>query len=182
MSESAILVVLGAAVLAALLYPLLRRAAGPVPPRATPRPTPAPEAGDLPDELAELDLDFKMGRLSEADYTELRQRALERVPAPANPAVERAAGPASPAGDEPPPVVAAPRAGRGDRADRGEALVRRERQRARAECPSCGVRPEPGARYCSSCGTRLATCPSCGERLPSAGARFCPGCGRALEA
>lgn len=36
-----------------------------------------------------------------------------------------------------------------------EAEIRRARAQLRV-CPSCGPRPEPGARYCSSCGAALA--------------------------
>lgn len=36
-----------------------------------------------------------------------------------------------------------------------EAEIRRARARLRV-CPKCGPRPEPGARYCSSCGDALA--------------------------
>ena len=46
-------------------------------------------------------------------------------------------------------------------------------------CPTCGPRPEPGARFCSACGTPVApgtACPHCGAALP-AGARYCADCG-----
>jgi hypothetical protein len=36
-----------------------------------------------------------------------------------------------------------------------EAEIRRARAQLRV-CPTCGPRPEPGARYCSSCGAALA--------------------------
>lgn len=36
-----------------------------------------------------------------------------------------------------------------------EAEIRRARAQLRV-CPNCGPRPEPGARYCSSCGAALA--------------------------
>ena len=36
-----------------------------------------------------------------------------------------------------------------------EAEIRRARAQLRV-CPSCGPRPESGARYCSSCGAALA--------------------------
>ncbi len=51
-------------------------------------------------------------------------------------------------------------------------------------CPSCGVRPEPDALYCSTCGSRLpapAACGRCGAAL-SAGSRFCEGCGGRVAA
>jgi hypothetical protein len=39
--------------------------------------------------------------------------------------------------------------------DAAEAEIRRYRATS-AVCPSCGVRPEPGARFCSSCGRALS--------------------------
>ena len=39
--------------------------------------------------------------------------------------------------------------------DPAEAEIRRARAQTRV-CPTCGPRPEPGARYCSSCGAALA--------------------------
>ncbi len=46
-------------------------------------------------------------------------------------------------------------------------------------CPTCGPRPEPGARVCSSCGKPLVVdrpCRSCGAGLRPV-SRFCPECG-----
>ena len=49
-------------------------------------------------------------------------------------------------------------------------------------CPSCGFAVSEGAKFCASCGERLAiSCPSCGAHVP-AGARFCPECGTGLAA
>lgn len=39
--------------------------------------------------------------------------------------------------------------------DAVEAEIRRARSQLRV-CPTCGVRPEPAARYCSRCGRPLA--------------------------
>ncbi len=48
------------------------------------------------------------------------------------------------------------------------------------ECPSCGAPNDDAARFCSSCGTRLArTCPACGASVELR-ARFCPECGTRL--
>jgi predicted ATPase/class 3 adenylate cyclase len=45
------------------------------------------------------------------------------------------------------------------------------------KCPSCRGENPSGARFCQSCGVRLAqACGSCGAALP-AGARFCGSCG-----
>ena len=47
-------------------------------------------------------------------------------------------------------------------------------------CPSCAEPLEPGARFCSICGTEVgADCPSCGG-VVAPGDRFCVSCGRGL--
>ena len=58
---------------------------------------------------------------------------------------------------------------------------------ARIECPNCSAHNPEGAKFCSSCGTRLevpaaatVTCPSCNAENV-AGAKFCSSCGTALE-
>jgi Double zinc ribbon len=63
--------------------------------------------------------------------------------------------------------------------DLAEQLVRQYREK-HSTCPSCGDRPEPDSRYCSSCGRVLQPCPGCGHTVEQLGARFCPRCGAAL--
>ncbi|HEY4690698.1 MAG TPA: FHA domain-containing protein [Anaerolineae bacterium] len=51
-------------------------------------------------------------------------------------------------------------------------------------CPACGTLNQPAARFCLSCGSRLAdaagpACPRCGAN-PLPGDRFCDECGAAL--
>ncbi|HVF22353.1 MAG TPA: SPFH domain-containing protein [Pyrinomonadaceae bacterium] len=45
-------------------------------------------------------------------------------------------------------------------------------------CPSCGNQNNPGAKFCTECGTKLgaATCPNCKADVP-ANAKFCNECG-----
>ena len=45
-------------------------------------------------------------------------------------------------------------------------------------CPSCGNQSNPGAKFCTECGTKLgaATCPNCKAEVP-ANAKFCNECG-----
>jgi class 3 adenylate cyclase/tetratricopeptide (TPR) repeat protein len=48
------------------------------------------------------------------------------------------------------------------------------------QCPGCRQHNPATARFCATCGTRLAAgCAACGAALPS-GARFCPACGVAV--
>lgn len=127
MNETAVLVVIGLVAAAFVLRPLLRGRGGAPGVRQEP-------AGErvhptVPDELAELELDRAMGRVSEADFEKWR-RELD---------VEAA------------PVAAATPTPR-DASARAEALVRQWREAPRPTCPNCGLRPEPSARYCSNCG------------------------------
>jgi hypothetical protein len=168
MSETVVAVLIGAIVLALVVMPLLRGGGRP-PSHAGLQGTGPIDVPEGPDEVAELDLDHAMGRLSDADYEALRRRVkgphADEPPVPATPAP-----PAS--------VAAVP----DDLEERAEALIARHRDRPTPSCPACGERPEPGARFCSSCGQRLATCQGCGMAVPQEGARFCPGCGIPLRA
>ncbi len=49
-------------------------------------------------------------------------------------------------------------------------------------CPACGQAVAPGAKFCSSCGTKIeskAFCPACGAEV-APGAAFCSSCGTKL--
>ena len=111
--------------------------------------------------LREIEFDRATGKLSDADYAELKtrytQRALE---------VMRASGIAA-ASDVNDPI---------------EAVVLAYRARLRS-CARCGPRPEPDAIYCSNCGAYLdEKCAGCGREVVEPGAAFCAGCGRQLAA
>jgi membrane protease subunit (stomatin/prohibitin family) len=90
-----------------------------------------------------------------------------------------AGGRAAPAGAQAAPgALAAPGA---------QAAPEGQVARAGVECPNCKAHNPAGAKFCSSCGTRLeepagsamAVCPNCNaENVP--GARFCSSCGTAL--
>jgi hypothetical protein len=108
--------------------------------------------------LREIEFDRATGKLSESDYSELKAtysaRALTEMRA--------AEDPSSAAVD---PV---------------EARVRAYRQ-ARKDCKSCGLRPEPDAVYCSTCGSYLdGSCPGCGAPIAESSATFCSSCGVVL--
>jgi len=133
MNESLVLIVLGVIAAAFIARPLFRGRG----PRAAAR---GPGTGQsvhptAPDELAELELDRAMGRVSEVDYERWREELEADIAAPA---------PAT-AADVP-----------DDATGRAEALVRQWRNATRPVCPTCGTRPQPDARFCSNCGAPLS--------------------------
>jgi hypothetical protein len=149
--------VLAVAALAFVLYPLFfgvtdaRRRRG------------EPEAADDSPIVAlrEIEFDRATGKLSESDYAELKrkysQRALDEL--------------RTTRGDVAPDPVPS---------DPIEARVLEYRQ-THSECPTCGVRPESDAVYCSTCGSYLSrTCPRCASEVSEAGAAFCSRCGTTL--
>ncbi|CAG1769327.1 hypothetical protein BAC2_00235 [uncultured bacterium] len=151
-NQLVILVAIGVVIGAALLWPLLRGKGTPAADGSSFAPSPRQALPDV-DELAELEMDRAMGRVSESDYERLRSR-LESGGGAA------AATPAAAVADPvPTPAVEAtearPAAAPGT-TNEAEALVRRWRDLPRPACPRCGGRPEAGARFCSKCGTALA--------------------------
>jgi hypothetical protein len=66
-----------------------------------------------------------------------------------------------------------------EREDRGEEVASLIRG-SPLSCPTCGVRPEPDACYCSNCGRFLPPCPGCGRLSEEVAPRFCVACGAAL--
>ena len=145
--------ILAVGALAIVLYPLFADA----PATTTPRPpVAAPESDSAIVALREIEFDRATGKLSDRDYSELRARYGTR-------AIREMRG-------EP--------AARVD--DDIEARVRAYRQ-ARRECAACGLRPEPDAVYCSSCGVYLsASCPACSAPVTEPSAAFCSTCGATL--
>ena len=130
MNEQLVLIAIGVVAAAFILRPLLRGKTG----RPTAKPMQAEPGAGRSEALNELELDRAMGRVSDEDYATWR-RELEAGATP-----------------EAPRAVAAPV----DATSRAEALVRQWREAPRPVCPKCGVRPEPEARFCSSCGASLA--------------------------
>ena len=133
-------------------------------PKQPPRPAPAPlvRADELSiAALREIEFDRATGKLSDADYAVLRERY----------AAEALAAMRS-AGATPQPSVE----------DLAEVAVRAYRS-AHPTCGKCGIRPEPDAIYCSSCGGYLAgKCSGCGVAVTEAGVRYCLECGTRLAA
>jgi predicted nucleic acid-binding Zn ribbon protein len=150
--------------LAFVLYPLFFEV-------AERRPDPAPEAGAADDSpilaLREIEFDRATGKLSEADYAELRKTYSERALRELR-GGDRIQQEQLTALDMSEPI------------DAIEARVRAYRLTHRA-CPTCGVRPEPDAVYCSTCGGFLErVCPHCGSEVTESSATFCSTCGATL--
>lgn len=153
--------VLAVAALAFVLYPLFFGNA--VPRQSARGAQPARDARAADEETAvaalrEIEFDRATGKLSDADYDELKTRYTAR----AIEAIRSSAG--------------------GTTDDAAEAAVLAYRARIKS-CARCGPRPEPDATYCSSCGSFLpGACGSCGQEVTEPGAAFCTSCGRALAA
>jgi double zinc ribbon protein len=147
--------------LAFVLYPLFfapARAARvhPVVPRRR------SEGDDAVAALREIEFDRETGKLSEADYMELKGRytkqAIEAM------RLQSASG----SRDQPDDEI--------------EAAVRAYRAQ-HATCPTCGPRPESDAVYCSNCGRYLRDrCTDCGAPVEALDARYCVSCGNRLAA
>jgi hypothetical protein len=116
--------------------------------------------------LKEIEFDRETGKLSDADYAYLKSRytsaaieALREEEGQGGAAIERLV------------------------AERVR-VVRTAAEGPAITCPDCGVRPEPDALFCSSCGRRIggpAACGSCGAGL-EVGSRFCTNCGDRIAA
>jgi hypothetical protein len=163
---------LAVAALAFVLYPLffeVREA-----PRARASAQPADDSAIVA--LREIEFDKATGKLSDADYAELKQsysaRALSELRARdrASGHAEQVSGPPERSDGSAVPVPSDPI----------EARIREVRETHRA-CRTCGVRPEADAVYCSTCGSYLdRDCPRCSAPVTEAAAAFCPTCGLSL--
>lgn len=147
--------VLAVAALAFVLQPLFVPTAGEPAPPAAPDGRAAADSAILA--LREIEFDRATGKLSDADYAELRRihsaRALRELRA-----LRASASATVTASRDQSAVVADPM-------DPIEAKVRAVRARHR-ECVTCGVRPEPDAIYCSSCGRALHQGPASAPTTP----------------
>jgi hypothetical protein len=99
------------------------------------------EQGSAVAALREIEFDRETGKLSDADYADLKQRytraALDELRL------------ADAAASSPAPVAAAMSLD-----DAVEAAIARARA-SRVSCSNCGPRPEVDATYCSNCGQKL---------------------------
>ena len=151
--------VLAVGALAFVLYPLFFDSVRPVASQAA---GPRVEEESAIRALREIEFDRATGKLSDADYQSLRATYAER-------ALRELRGPVA---DAAPPASLE---------DDIEARVRAYRA-ARRECARCGLRPEPDAIYCSTCGDFLGVCPACSAPVTETSAAFCSTCGVSLTA
>lgn len=167
--ESAAALLVGAAALAFVVSPLLRRngrGASRAPDWIDPEETPK---GIALAALKEIEFDRATGKLSDTDY----QMLMSRYTGQAVEAMRAEEQTGEPAAADVESVIAAKV--RAIRSGAGESAP---------SCPTCGPRPESDAIFCSHCGTRLPTghaCEGCGAALPPDG-RFCESCGRKVAA
>ena len=149
--------ILAVAALAFVLYPLFFTVAE-RPPRRDRGPRAADDSAIRA--LREIEFDRATGKLSDADYAQLRKSYGDE-------ALRELRRGTEPTAAEHDPI---------------EARIRAYRE-ARRDCSTCGLRPEPDAVYCSTCGVYLdAACPACGAEIVESAAAFCSRCGETLGA
>lgn len=138
--------------------------------------------------ISELESDYSMGNLSKSDYQQLRQKYEEKAVALIKTVDELHAehGLANPMDDAIEARVLALRArdtiGTDIEAQLSKPLGSRpERARSNGRyCTGCGTALATADNFCSRCGTPAALrCPGCSETIEP-GDRFCPNCGKAL--
>jgi hypothetical protein len=146
--------------LAFVLYPIFFGVERAAPVLATPR---LNEGESAVAALREIEFDRATGKLSEADYAELKTRYTREALAAMRRTKSGEAGAAT-ADDE---IEAAIRAYRDEH----------------PSCPVHGPRPEADAVYCSDCGRYLHDrCAGCGAPVVEHDARYCVNCGTRLAA
>jgi hypothetical protein len=161
-------ILVGLAVLAVVLDPLLRNAAPSAPPAVEPEDLEETPKGIALAALGEIEFDRATGKLSDEDYAALKAKYSEQALALLRAEQETEAAGAAP--------------------DRIEAMVEARLRAIRGTesvvCTRCGPRPEADAIYCSNCGDRIGgtgRCAACGAELHPDG-RFCESCGAAVAA
>jgi rRNA maturation endonuclease Nob1 len=174
--EALVALLVGLIVLWLVLEPMLRpsaprlRPAEPIDPEETPK-------GIALAALKEIEFDRETGKLSDADYQLLKTKytaeALEAMRE--EPVAES---------DDVEALVAARARALRFAPTTTSPVVSALSGATLAACPACGPRPEPDARFCSSCGHRLpgpANCRRCGAAL-GPDSRFCESCGHQVAA
>ena len=163
--------ILGLAVAALLIAPILRSGTASVSGVDEPEDAEETRKGMALSALREIQFDRATGKLSDEDYEELNARYTAR-------ALEVLRS------EDADAAMAEPVATGGGPGDPVEALIAdrvRTMQAGAVRCAACGPRPEGDALFCSSCGRSLAVggCASCGAALIP-GSRFCEDCGTAV--
>lgn len=151
MMGTVLVVLMTLAAIAFVAYPLVRGMRQRLIPSMPDLETQMPYA-----DAEEIELDFRTGKLSEAEYEALTQRAK----APADDELERRIQALRKARRQ--PAKAATGAG--------------------GACPRCGARYDPGDRFCAKCGASLTearACANCGTPYDP-GDKFCVKCGKPL--
>ena len=145
-------ILVGLAVLAVVLDPLLRNAAPPAQPVIEPEDLEETPKGIALAALREIEFDRATGKLSDEDYAALKAKYSEEALALLRAEENAQAADAGP--------------------DRVEAMVEARLRALRgagpSACPRCGPRPEADAIFCSNCGDRLggtSRCVACGAAL-----------------
>ncbi len=165
-----------------VLAPLIEESGASTPPPAPLEPpVGTPDAASAVAALREIEFDRATGKLSDADYADLKARYTRAALDELREADERAAAVVAGA-----VASASPAHGAGTDAPEGldpvEAAIRRARANQR-ECAVCGPCDQPDALYCASCGRYLpGACAACGAEVTLVGSRFCGGCGHQLAA
>lgn len=157
---------LAVAALAFVLYPVFFGVARSAPAHAASAPN---ERESAVVALREIEFDRATGKLSDADYAELKARYTTQAIAAMR--ESRGGGDAA--------TVARPSD------DEIEAAVQAYRARGKggAVCVACGPRPEHDAVFCSNCGRYLQDrCAGCGAPVVAPDARYCLNCGSSLAA
>ena len=114
--------------------------------------------------LREIEFDRATGKLSDADYVQLKARYTREAVLEMRREKQVTESVTSPTDAELEAAVAAYRA-------------------AHPACPECGPRSEADAAFCSNCGRHLRDrCAACGAPVVAAEARFCINCGSRLAA
>jgi rRNA maturation endonuclease Nob1 len=160
--------------LAVVLYPLFFGDHATVMTTARVRGESPPEGETAVQALREIEFDRETGKLSDADYAELKARYTQAaVDAMRRRESEAAAG-----------IIAGVASGTmGVRLSDDELEAAIRAYRAAPACSACGPRPEPDAAFCSSCGRYLHDrCAGCGAPVGESDARFCTNCGQRLAA
>lgn len=140
-------------------------------PDSTPEPSLADQHETIFTTLRDLDFDHAVGKITDGDYTVLRQNLLAKAAAIMT-QIDQEQAVAQAALDariEAEILAVRPKLNGGQ--------ITHPLDEAGRACPTCSRAPLPGDLYCRGCGSQLAlTCPECGKAVTLTD-HFCVGCG-----